>query len=83
MLPNKNPVDSIQRPYIENSSRKLVLIADDDITNRLILQGILNKKGYESIHAENGKEAVEIFLREQPDIVLMDVMMLMVTLRIN
>jgi len=52
-----------------------VLIADDDITNRLVLQGFLNKHGFTVLHAENGSEAIEIFRSEQPDLVLMDVMM--------
>lgn len=52
-----------------------VLIADDDITNRLVLQGILNKSGYYCLHAENGAEAVELFQKEAPDLILMDVMM--------
>ena len=52
-----------------------VLIVDDDITNRLVLQGILNKQGYQSHHAENGLQAVELFERLRPDLILMDVMM--------
>ena len=52
-----------------------ILIADDDITNRLVLQGILNYQGYQVLHAENGQEAVELFKREHPDLVFIDVMM--------
>ncbi len=52
-----------------------VLIADDDITNRLVLQGFLNKHGFTVYHAEDGHEAIDVFRREQPDLILMDVMM--------
>ncbi len=52
-----------------------VLVADDDVTNRLLLEAILHKEGYDVIHAEDGREAVEVFERERPDLVLMDIRM--------
>jgi len=52
-----------------------VLVADDDVTNRLLLEAILRKEGYDVIHAEDGREAVEVFERERPDLVLMDIRM--------
>ena len=50
-----------------------VLLVDDDRINRVLLNAIL-KEGYEVLQASDGKEAAKIF-REQPDLVLMDVMM--------
>ena len=52
-----------------------ILIVDDEQANRLILQAMLNKGGYEIVQASNGVEAIEIFEKEHPDLVLMDVMM--------
>ena len=52
-----------------------ILIADDDNTNRLVLNAILKKNDYEVFSAENGKVAVDLYEQMQPDIVLMDVMM--------
>jgi len=52
-----------------------VLVVDDTSTNRQILQVFLKKLGYAVVLAENGFEALEKFPAEQPDIVLMDVMM--------
>ncbi len=52
-----------------------VLVADDDMTNRLLLEAILHKEGYDVIHAEDGREAVEVFERQRPDLVLMDIRM--------
>lgn len=52
-----------------------VLVADDDVTNRLLLEAILHREGYDVIHAEDGREAVEVFERQRPDLVLMDVRM--------
>lgn len=52
-----------------------VLVADDDATNRMLLDAILRQEGYEVIHAVDGREAVEMFERERPDLVLMDIRM--------
>ncbi len=52
-----------------------ILLVDDDATNRLVLNAYLKKDGHETLVAENGQQAVEIFQAEKPDMVLMDVMM--------
>ena len=51
------------------------LIADDNAVNRLMLAAMLKKTGHEVVQAEDGKEAVEAFIRHQPDMIIMDVMM--------
>lgn len=51
------------------------LIADDNATNRLVLAAMLKKDGHDVIVAEDGKQAVEAYERAQPDMVIMDVMM--------
>lgn len=52
-----------------------ILVADDDIPNRFILQAILDKQGFTVLHADDGVQAVDIFSRERPDLVLMDIKM--------
>lgn len=52
-----------------------ILIVDDEVSNCLIINSILSSVGYETVVARNGAEAVAIFEKEIPDIVLMDVMM--------
>jgi len=52
-----------------------VLAVDDNRTNLHILQVFLKKLGHQVITAENGEEAVRKFANEQPDIVLLDIMM--------
>lgn len=52
-----------------------VLIVDDDITNRMVLNAMLLKDGHEICEAENGQQAIEAYDNENPDLVLMDVMM--------
>lgn len=53
----------------------IVLVVDDEPTNRLILQAMLSKEGHEILQAENGQRAIEVFSKQDVDIVLMDVMM--------
>lgn len=52
-----------------------VLVVDDAATNRQIVNVFLKKMGYAVVLAENGAQAVDMFQAEQPDLVLMDVMM--------
>jgi len=52
-----------------------ILIADDNYINRAILSTLTEKMGHRPIHAEDGAQAVKLFEQEQPDLVLMDVMM--------
>ena len=61
---------------METGKNKLkVLAVDDNRTNLHILQVFLKKLGHDVILAENGQEAVDRFKREQPDLVLLDIMM--------
>lgn len=52
-----------------------VLVVDDTATNRRILQVFLRKLGMEVVLAEDGAQGVAAYERDQPDIVIMDVMM--------
>jgi CheY-like chemotaxis protein len=52
-----------------------VLVADDNATNRKVLELMLAAAGAESASVENGQLAVELWKREPFDIVLMDLRM--------
>ena len=52
-----------------------VLAVDDNRTNLHILQVFLKKLGHQVVIADNGEEAVQRFASEQPDMVLLDIMM--------
>lgn len=59
-----------------NSQLKLkILVADDDLINRMILERMLLDVGHEVIMAEDGFQAVDQFIVHEPDLILMDVMM--------
>lgn len=52
-----------------------VLIAEDSASDRMLLQSLLRRQGHEVIAVENGRLAVEAFVTQSPDLVLLDVMM--------
>jgi len=52
-----------------------ILIADDDNTDRLILQTLLLKNNHEVLVAEDGVQAIYLFKQHDPDIVLLDALM--------
>ena len=52
-----------------------VLLVDDSPTEIYRLRGMLEDLSYEVITAENGRDGVALASAEQPDIVLMDIVM--------
>lgn len=52
-----------------------VLVVDDVATNRLLLRAKLSSAYYDVVVAENGMQALEMARSEQPDMVMLDVMM--------
>lgn len=52
-----------------------ILIVDDDLNICELLRLYIAKEGYNVITANDGEQAVEAFNQEQPDLVLLDVMM--------
>ena len=61
-------------PLPENRPLR-ILIADDSDSDRLILKTLLRRLGHKVEDAENGLEAVNIFRKSAPDIVLLDALM--------
>ncbi len=52
-----------------------VLIVEDDKLSRTLLQRWLQRRGYETIVAVNGQQAVEVARTALPDLILMDLNM--------
>lgn len=52
-----------------------ILVVDDEADIRKIIRLLLQKKGYEVLEAGNGMSAVEEVLRNDVDLVIMDIMM--------
>ena len=58
-----------------NPAEFKLLVADDVQTNVLLLKALLSKEGYGILVANNGQEALEVIRNENPDLILLDVMM--------
>ena len=52
-----------------------ILVVDDEPQIRRVLRMTLSSNGYDVIEAGNGQEAVEMVVRENPDLILLDVNM--------
>lgn len=52
-----------------------VLVVDDTPENILVLTTLLGRMGHTVVQARSGEEALDLFRRHRPDMVLMDVMM--------
>jgi CheY-like chemotaxis protein len=53
-------------------SEKTILVVDDDIGIRLMMQKLLESAGYRVITGEEGQSAVEAALDHRPDLVITD-----------
>lgn len=58
-----------------SNGQPLVLIVDDEITQRLLVREALEQAGFDVEEASDGKAALTAFHRLLPDLVLLDVMM--------
>lgn len=56
-------------------SKEKILVVDDELNIRQILETRLKIRGYEVIVACNGEEALTLFHKEQPDLVILDIML--------
>ncbi|AGY58420.1 two-component response regulator [Gloeobacter kilaueensis JS1] len=59
---------------LDNRKEK-ILVVDDEASIRRILETRLSMIGYDVVTAADGEEALEVFSREHPDLVVLDVMM--------
>jgi DNA-binding response OmpR family regulator len=51
------------------------MVVDDEPENQLLIKVILSTEGYEVVGVEQGQQVVERATAEQPDLILLDVMM--------
>ena len=52
-----------------------LLMAEDNRTNQVVVTRMLKSENVDITIAANGQEAVEMYLRDEPDLILMDMMM--------
>ncbi len=69
-LPQKQPA-----PQNGGEAKGTILIADDDITLRDMYQTRLETDGYKVLVAADGEETLDVIKQQNPDVVLLDIMM--------
>lgn len=55
--------------------RLSILIAEDNAADRMLLSTIVSRQGHRVLTASNGREALDLFEQERPQLVLMDALM--------
>ena len=71
-VPHEKPnTENVQKS--QSSKSATLLIAEDNESNYTLFQAML--KDYNLIHAWNGEQAIDLFNKYQPDLILMDLKM--------
>src|SRR5580765_8285260 len=52
-----------------------ILVIDDEHGIRSLLDTLLSRKGYDVVLADGGRKGLELFRRERPDVVVLDLKM--------
>lgn len=65
--------DRFPAPIMRNM--KKILVVEDEVTNQEVAEVILKNQGFQTYVASNGKEGIEKAISEQPDLILMDILM--------
>ncbi len=64
-----------QATSVKPERRPRVLITDDEPLTRMLVKLLLERAQFEVLEGTNGRQAIEIAVRERPDLVLMDLNM--------
>lgn len=62
-------------PAVSPAHKGRILVVDDERLNRTLLRSLLQAAGYQVTEAEDGEQALRQIGTEDPDVVLLDVMM--------
>jgi len=67
--------EEMSRRALRSSDGLRLLLVEDVEGNRELASELLGRRGHSVVLAANGKEAVELFQQESPDLILMDIQM--------
>ncbi|MDD2563792.1 MAG: response regulator [Salinivirgaceae bacterium] len=54
---------------------KTILVIDDSSTSVFLMESLLKEEGYDAIVATSGEKGLTIIAKNQPDLILLDIMM--------
>lgn len=60
---------------IQQPQQRTILIIENELSNRILIERVLSTRGYRCISAANGREALAILDRERTDLILTDLSM--------
>ena len=66
------PVPPVVRP---GTFQPTILIIENEVSNRILIERVLSTRGYRCISASNGLEALNMLDREYVDLILTDLSM--------
>ena len=55
--------------------RPTILIVENEVSNRILIEKVLSTRGYRCLSASNGREALDMLEREAVDLILTDLSM--------
>lgn len=67
--------NALEQSAPSEEKRQTILVVDDEANIRKILSFHLEASGYRVVVAEDGEEGIEVAKREQPSLILLDLMM--------
>ena len=67
--------ETATQPRPKTVCRGRILVVEDNLVNQKVVNAILRNASYETITANNGKEAISLLQEHQFDLILMDVQM--------
>lgn len=56
----------------EERHQKIILVVDDDAMTRMVLRSMLKKEGYSVLEAEEGGQALSLYIEYHPALILCD-----------
>ncbi|HMB48578.1 MAG TPA: response regulator, partial [Afifellaceae bacterium] len=68
-------VEDLKRPVVGGRTGHMILVAEDNEVNQIVVEQILGETGHAYTIVGNGKLAVEQYKAVAPDLILMDVSM--------
>lgn len=57
------------------SDKAKILVVEDEMTVRRVIRQYLEKEGYQVIETDNGGQALQLIYQEEPDLVILDIML--------
>lgn len=60
---------------MEQTKKKIILIIEDEVPQLKILTDLFTREGFLVLQAKNGEAGLKMALEEQPDVVLLDILM--------